>query len=84
MLSLVESVGGCYRTMLPVPVWHAWLVHASERHLRAVVSLIYLTYKLAVGQATGASRDPVAACHAGRVCGIVRWPAALPHASPSS
>lgn len=46
--SLVEACGTCYRTVLPVPVWHAWLVHAAERHMRGPVSLIYLTFKLAV------------------------------------
>ncbi|KAL1516029.1 hypothetical protein AB1Y20_002642 [Prymnesium parvum] len=48
LFSLVEEGGSCYRSVLPVPVWHAWLVHAAERHMRGPISLIYLTFKLSV------------------------------------
>jgi len=45
--AVLELSGLLYRSLLPIPLWHAWLVHAVRgRLLASLLAGLYLTLKL--------------------------------------
>jgi hypothetical protein len=48
VFSLLESAGLCYRSLLPMPLWYAWLLRSVQGRLFAsLLTGLYLTFKLA-------------------------------------